>query len=366
MTWKAAATLLVANSARCVFAAMAMGETAAFGRRRRRRRRLSSAAFDQLKNVLRRKQPSKWLFLLQTRCSFPHWPWPWPRSFQMASAAVEESKSPSSPLLTTAASPPPGIWHWRREVRPPAAAAVGAARALLALRPRSLLAVAAVVSMSVLVYTSGLLARDGLADSRSPRPLLGFEDALRRSSSFAGVGRGSCLRCCAIHAIPPSLHIQNQSNWKERFPLECLDGFQRPVRRIPTFSPLKWDLVFTSVSQSVSQSSSPFLHVWEEEKSKRSSGVREPRRFLILTLRRAPLPLFFKFFLSPPFLSLRGTWIKMKQFGNSTILPRSILLKSSRRIISRPLMKEITAALWLRLGCDPECGWWDKLNYTYM
>ena len=113
----------------------------------------------------------------------------------MATAAVEESESPSSPLLTMAASLPPGIWHWRREARPPAVA-VGAARAMRLLRPRSLLAVAAVVSVSALVYTSGLLARDGLADSRSPRPLLGFEDALRRSSSFAGVGRGSCMHCC--------------------------------------------------------------------------------------------------------------------------------------------------------------------------
>ena len=116
--------------------------------------------------------------------------------FQMADA---DSETLSSPLLPVGKQRRPptttGIWRWRREAL--AGSGVvgrGAAAGAMRMRLRSLLAAAVAVTVCALVFTSGLLSRDGLADStRSPSPLRGFGDALNHaaSSSVAGIGRGT-------------------------------------------------------------------------------------------------------------------------------------------------------------------------------
>ena len=119
--------------------------------------------------------------------------------FQMADA---DSETLSSPLLPAGKQRRPptttGIWRWRREAL--AGSGVvgrGAAAGAMRMRLRSLLAAAVAVTVCALVFTSGLLSRDGLVDSRSPSPLRGFGDALNRaSSSFAGIGRGTIIVVC--------------------------------------------------------------------------------------------------------------------------------------------------------------------------
>ena len=121
--------------------------------------------------------------------------------FQMA-AEDSETSSSSSPLLPTGRqqlSANGGVWRWRRrEVRtaPGGNGGSGGGFGAMRMRLRSLLAAAVAISVCALVFTSGLLARDGLVDSRSPSPLRGFGDALNRaaaaaSSPFAVIGRGT-------------------------------------------------------------------------------------------------------------------------------------------------------------------------------